>query len=294
MHDTLPLPPEEMNFVGAGDFEAIGQVFLKYFVDLAGLQPQHRVLDVGCGIGRMARPLTAYLNRAGSYEGFDIVGVGIDWCRKNITPCFPNFRFRRANVFNPGYHAAGLYNAADYVFPYPSNSFDFVCLTSVFTHMRPAEVVNYTREISRVLKVGGKCLCTFFLHTPESRALAVAGQGTPNFVHRRDGYWIAFPDAADEEAICLDEPDVIELFEQCGLTLSGPIRRGSWSGRTEFVSYQDVVVGEKVRDCHRPWVLPGIRTLRAVMRKVRRRLRGESQLHSVAMENVLRAERHAA
>ena len=294
MTTELPVPPDQLDFVGGGDFDEIGREFLRHFIEFGGLQPHHRVLDVGCGIGRMARPLTAYLSPTGSYEGFDVVGVGIDWCRGNITPRFPNFRFQLANVYSPGYHPRGLYEAAEYVFPYADNSFDFVFLTSVFTHMRPAEVANYVREIGRVLKVGGKCVSTFFLRTPETQAMTDAGRADLKFVHRRDGYWIAFPDVADEEAICFDESDVLALYNECGLALAGPIRHGSWCGRAEFVSFQDIVVCEKVRSIARPWVIPGVRTLRAVAGKLRRRWRRRSLLHSVALNNVRRAEQHAA
>ena len=40
-------------------------------------QPGERVLDIGCGIGRMARPLTPYLTPPGAYDGFDINADGI-------------------------------------------------------------------------------------------------------------------------------------------------------------------------------------------------------------------------
>jgi len=156
MGTTLPFPPKEMNFVGDGDFDAVGREFVRYFTEFAGLKPHHRVLDVGCGIGRMARPLASFLDRCGSYEGFDIVRVGIDWCRQNITPLCPNVRFRMADVFNPGYNPTGAFDAGEYVFPYKSQSFDFVFLTSVFTHMLPAGVENYLREIARVLKSAGR------------------------------------------------------------------------------------------------------------------------------------------
>ena len=46
---------------------------------------------------------------------------------------------------------------------FPDATFDFVCATSVFTHMLPAGVANYLREIRRVLRPGGRCLATFFV-----------------------------------------------------------------------------------------------------------------------------------
>lgn len=50
-----------------------GEQFLQYFIELGGLKPSDRVLDVGCGIGRLAIPLTQYLDARGGYAGLDIV-----------------------------------------------------------------------------------------------------------------------------------------------------------------------------------------------------------------------------
>lgn len=99
----------------------------------------------------------------GYFEGFDIAVKGIEWCQKNITPKYPNFRFQVADLYNKLYHPKGKYPDTEYKFPYADNSFDFIYLTSVFTHMLPGGVENYLSEISRVLKPGGKCLITYFL-----------------------------------------------------------------------------------------------------------------------------------
>src|SRR5438874_4060962 len=76
------IPPASMIFVGSGDFRQIGRVFRDYFIELGDLQPGDRVLDIGCGIGRMAIPLTKYLSKNGEYWGIDIVKHGIDWCQE--------------------------------------------------------------------------------------------------------------------------------------------------------------------------------------------------------------------
>jgi 2-polyprenyl-3-methyl-5-hydroxy-6-metoxy-1,4-benzoquinol methylase len=72
------VPPRTMyHFVGDGDYKAVGMEFRNLFTQYGGLKPEHRVLDVGCGIGRMAVPLTEYLSGPGEYRGFDIVKKGV-------------------------------------------------------------------------------------------------------------------------------------------------------------------------------------------------------------------------
>jgi len=237
------IPPEEMNFVGDGDFIAVGAHFLDHFVKLGGLQPHHRVLDVGSGIGRMALPLTKYLTE-GSYEGFDIVDVGVRWCQHHITPNFPKFRFQIANVFNSSYNPKGRHPAAAYRFPFPSASFDFVFLTSVFTHMMPAEVENYLAEIARVLKIGGRCLATFFLNNTQTAALIAAGKSQLSFATQwANGCWINDP-LAPEGAVCFQEDYVLEQYRRCGLETES-VYHGAWTGRENTLSAHDIIVASK-------------------------------------------------
>ena len=60
-HDPL-VPLRRASFVGNSDFRETGDHFLQLFVKYSGLSSGDRVLDVVCGIGRMARPLTRVLS----------------------------------------------------------------------------------------------------------------------------------------------------------------------------------------------------------------------------------------
>jgi SAM-dependent methyltransferase len=237
------IPPRRMHFVGNGEYKTVGMEFRDLFIKYGGLQPGHRVLDVGCGQGRMAAPLTGYLT--GEYEGFDIVESGVRWCQKNITPRYPNFRFQHSDVKNASYNPDGKVEASSYRFPYGDGSFDFVFLTSVFTHMFPDDMDNYLKEIGRVMKAGGSCFITMFLLNDESRGLIDSKQSTTDFSYQLEGCVTSNP-SSPEDALAFDETMVKEEFARHELRISDPIHFGSWCGRKEFLSYQDIVVARKL------------------------------------------------
>ena len=211
--------------------------------DLCGLRPDDRVLDVGSGIGRVARPLTRYLGPDGAYEGLDIVSEAVAWCTENITPAHPNFRFRHTPVHNDRYNPSGVLQDSEYEFPYDDASFDVVVLTSVFTHMLPAGVSQYLRQIARVLRPGGHALITMFLLNPESDRLRKLPASAFSFPHDRGVYSIQRIDPP-EAAVAYREDFVRGLFHGHGL--DPQIHYGSWCGRTKFLDLQDVLVS--VRD----------------------------------------------
>lgn len=237
------LPPPSKIFIGDGHFEEIGQEFLGYFIDLAGLKPGEKVLEVGSGIGRMAIPLTGYLEAGGEYRGIDIVKEGVSWCRKNITPRFPHFHFQLADVYNRLYHPKGKARADEYRFPYADGYFDFVFLTSVFTHMVPGELEHYLSEIARVLKKGGRCLATYFLITPEARAFLASGQS--KFSQEFAGCRV-IDQHIPEASIAYEETYIRQIYEKNGLQVSEPIYYGAWAKRKEFLSSQDIVLCKKI------------------------------------------------
>lgn len=242
------MPPRRLRFVGQGDFEEVGDRFLGHFVELGGLRPDARVLDTGSGVGRMAVPLTGFL-RDGSYEGFDVVPQGVRWCQRNITPRFPNFQFQRADLFNTKYNPRGGQSASGYRFPYADASFDFAFATSLFTHLLPAEIENYLRETARVLSPGGTSFATFIVLDREAARLRADGRadydiGEPQTDDSGRPYWT--PEArTPESGVAISEEFVREAYASAGLEIVEPIHHGSWSGRTETVEYQDVIVARK-------------------------------------------------
>ncbi len=238
------VPPRGLIYTGSGDFVKAGNTFLELFVKHAGLKPHHRVLDIGSGIGRMARPLTTYLSNEGSYEGFDLVERGVRWCNKNISSKYPAFKFKKVNLINDLYTSKGE-NAGNFVFPYNDNEFDFVFLISVFTHMVPNEVENYMKEISRVLKPGGKCFSTFFILNED----AVNKMQTSNFYFSKDmGYYRLMDEKVKSANVAFNEDYLIEKLINANGFRVNKILPGYWSDQNskEKVDFQDIIVFEKL------------------------------------------------
>ncbi len=237
---TAPrVPPRAETFIGGGDFERVGDEFAE-ILKRHGLSPEMEILDVGCGQGRMARPLVDYLD-SGSYTGFDIVKSGIDWCHKHYADV-PNFKFEHAPVFNARYNAGGTFEASEFVYPYPDNQFDMAFLTSVFTHMFAKDVENYLMQISRTLKPGGKCLITWFLVNEQSQN---ADDPFYDFAFDFDAVSKTTTPKNPEAAIAFDEKFVRKLYEKAGLKIAD-IEYGTWARPSSPYQLQDMVIGVKI------------------------------------------------
>lgn len=238
------LPPRWLRLAAGGDFTAVGDRVLTHCRELADLRPTDRVLEVGCGVGRIARALATYLEPPGSYDGFDVVASAVRWCQRHLTPRYPHFRFQHVDLRNGGYNPRGRLRAEDFAFPHADASFDLVLLASVCTHLLPAEVTHYLAEVARVLRPGGRLLATFFLLNAESLARMAGPDSRFNFAHTGPGYRTTRPDRP-EVAVAYAEDDLRRLLDQAGLAPRGSIAYGSWCGRAGVREGQDVLVVQK-------------------------------------------------
>ena len=141
----LPIPPTDLIHTVAGHYDAAkflrgGRTATETMRDIlvndgADLDAFERILDFGCGVGRIARHLrTAERSRL---FGTDYNPALIAWCSKHLT--FAGFQV----------------NALSGPLTYESGTFDFIYAFSVLTHL-PGSLQSYwIHELTRVLRPGG-------------------------------------------------------------------------------------------------------------------------------------------
>ena len=130
-----------MHLAIGGEFDAMGIIERAILIQY-GLQPDDHVIDVGCGSGRLAKPLAEYLR--GSYLGTDIVPELVAYARELVGR--PDWRFEVSSGLD---------------IPERNARADMVCFFSVFTHLLHEHSYTYLREARRVLKPGGRIVFSF-------------------------------------------------------------------------------------------------------------------------------------
>lgn len=227
---SVPLPPLHlrMYYYRTASHEA----FLR-FCDNArnelvsrGLRPEHRIVDIGSGIGNLAIGLRDF--STAPYRGFDVHREAVAWCREHITAVHPLFRFDHVDVASVAYNPRGSEISPAFGFPVEDASADFVYLGSVITHLLPDIAERYVEEVSRMLAPGGRCVLTCFLIDDERRDAVERGLPFLSFPVVHPSGVCRLHDARTPEAAVAFEGDFLRTtFARHGLDV-GDLRRGDW------------------------------------------------------------------
>jgi SAM-dependent methyltransferase len=236
--DRLVPPRRLRGFTGDSDFVATGDELLRLARVHGGLRGDSRVLDVGCGIGRLARTLTEVLepSAGGAYVGFDPVAPAVAWCAARYPA---HFGFVHADLRNDLYNPDGAVAATEYRFPVDDGWATLVVATSVFTHLDRPEVERYLAETRRAMAPGAGALLTFFLRDDDSRAALADGRARQPFAEATGEQAIADPEVT-MAAVAHDRACVLGGLQRLGLEVAA-VHDGSWRGGAGL-SYQDLVV----------------------------------------------------
>jgi SAM-dependent methyltransferase len=121
-----------------------------------------RVLDVGCGQGRLPIGILRVIGEI-DYTGIDVDKKSIDWCKRYIEQGHSSFEFKHLNLYNERYNKHGIKIDDSFRFDIEPKSADVVYLFSVFSHTTEEDMRVYLKEFLRILDEGGKLFFTTFV-----------------------------------------------------------------------------------------------------------------------------------
>jgi SAM-dependent methyltransferase len=163
------LPPRSMRGRMCGDAFRSDGFFLQSAVVEAtrfsarlGYTKSSRIVDVGCGLGRLATGMLVEFGDV-QYLGIDANEDFVRWCEENIERYHPTFRFVHLDIANELYNPAGALDGSEVRLPVDDTSADIVYLWGVFTNMVPEHVESYIGEVGRILRSRGRCFLTAFV-----------------------------------------------------------------------------------------------------------------------------------
>lgn len=129
-------------------------------VTYTGLNANSKVLDIGCGSGKLLIGILESIGEIRYYYGIDVDHKAITWCNNNLKLDWTKFTY--IGVRNDRYNPAGY--DIDGRFSFPTNQhFDIIYLYSVFSHMITNDIRLYLKEFKRLLKPGGYVFLTIFV-----------------------------------------------------------------------------------------------------------------------------------
>jgi hypothetical protein len=228
-----------------GFVDGPGYEFVAYLKLLLHLKPSDVIWDMGCGCGLLELALESQ-GWTGRLTGTDIHRPSIRWAQRTIASRVPAFSFVHADIFNAAYWPRGRMSAGEWLRTFDRTGFDVVVAKSFFTHLLPAETSLYLDAVSERLTRGGRALLSFFLLNGDgTRQGSGAGDAQMRFVRPEAGAPYAVRRrAAPTAGVAYDEAFLREQFARRGF--EADFHYGSWSGRSDGLSFQDLVVIRKV------------------------------------------------
>ena len=241
--------PELSVLQQSGPFKSVNQFFASsfdYFRHLlyyTSITPSSRVMDFGCGLGRMAIPFSAFLeSERGFYCGLDTDGTVIER-DKAMFAGRKNVEFRHVDIFNKHYNPVGKPATEVLAAQRFEAPFDLAFLFSVFTHILPDDLDAVIGFLAANLGSKGEIFSTWFLTDDATQAAINAGKASRRFA---TPYGIARIDRPEnpEAAVSYPVEQAVDAFRGAGFT---DVRThfGKWRGSIDSWLWQDGILARR-------------------------------------------------
>lgn len=210
-YDGARLPPYGMRYCGSAfrddeTFLSSSRSEAQRLVNQLGVGPGFRILEIGCGPGRLPIGLIRDVPDIGAYHGVDLDTPAIDWCTRHISRAYPNYVFHVVDAQNDRYQPDGPVMDDTFSLPVPGNFFDLVYLYAVFTNMLERDVKVYLDVFHRVLRPGGRVFLTAFME-----------EGVPPITVNPAEY---APDTSEPLHFArYEKGHLLSLFDEAGFTI---------------------------------------------------------------------------
>jgi SAM-dependent methyltransferase len=252
------IPPPEINFNQneRSSLDSYVDVFrrdacirlLPFLMNHAGLTPGGSILDYGCGLGRLAYAASHFLTQDGAYFGYEPNQDALRFLKSAYSD-LSNFHFGGAqltktadyiavkeNRGNPEGIEATDVDIADLV----NRSIDVQFSSSVFTHMWMEPIIGVLQQFTKLLSIQGTCVNTWLIIDDFAAYTLRCGVADRKLPFKINGAWTYLE---ENPLMCTayELKDVEAVYAAAGHKIEA-ILWGSWSGRDNGTTYQDIVI----------------------------------------------------
>lgn len=206
----------------------INQQFLTYLMKECKIEPNYKILEIGCGIACLSLPIIKHLKQ-GKYYGLDNDIKCIDWCRRKISP-FCDATFKHINTKH-------------FSIPCDNNELDVVYSTTLFKLMLSEEIGVYLNEINRVLKKGGHLIISLLIWN-QSNQMNIKSKNKIRTIKINGNTHLT--NSHNETAVIQSDSMMFMILEKAHFEIRETIF-GQWSDASNSDTYQDMIHAVKIK-----------------------------------------------
>lgn len=221
-------------------FSTIGTQFVNVITQYTDLSPKHKILDIGCGTGRL---VSALINKHPNIrcDGLDINKDYVEYCRLKYTGVF-----KHHDIYHEEYNPAGTIDQHRFTLPYKDKQYDTITILGVLNHVDILTTCRLIEESSRILKPRGVLVATVLLLNDHSND-QIEKQLTSKpfkFAYSDVDYKYEVLDRKYLN-IAVDEQKIRQALIKQNLIIKEPIKYGAWCNYKSHLMGHDIIIAKK-------------------------------------------------